>query len=376
MNESQIGLYTDWSFRPDNSTPPTFLLHPWHLKTGATVDIRDKSEFRDVDRFKSLRDNYQDYFVYTPKAEKADYAVMPSDWKYYRWLEKMHQGTQFLELMQQIKKRVLVQYNADDDLPLDLRSVSTNSPAGPIVVRTSFNASKRGPNEFVMPGFVGDPLAFYGGGQLDIRKKVPLPTISFCGWSANAPMSDLEQDYFNELIEDGFSALSLAEQAKLVYSFRATVLNKIQEFGKFNTEFFRKDGYCGGIDRDSDSEGLSKVRREYFQSLNNSDYVVCIRGKGNYSYRFYETLAWGRIPVFVDTDSPLPFSNEINWNDHCVWVDHKDVNNIGEIVTSHYQSLTPEGYRNLQVNNRKVWEEMLTLEKYFHHLFEVINSEK
>ena len=364
MIESQIGLYTDWSFKPDKSTPPAFLLHPWHLETGSIVDIRDKSEFRDVDRFKSLNENYQNYFIYTSNAENADYAVMPSDWKYYRWSEKMHQGIQFLELMQHIQKRSIIQYNADDDLPLDLHADSLNSQNNPIVVRTSFNASNRRPNEYVMPGFVGDPLTVFGGGQLDIRRKNTEPIVSFCGWSANAPMSDRELKYFNDL----------DEQSELVYSFRATVLNNLQEYDKFKTDFIKRAGYCGGIDRDKNPEGLSKVRKEYFQSLINSDYVVCVRGKGNYSYRFYETLALGRIPIFVDTDSPLPFSDEINWKDYCIWVDHKDIDKIGEIVASHYQDITPEGYRDLQIKNRKIWEEMLTMEKYFYHLFRKINT--
>ena len=223
-----------------------------------------------------------------------------------------------------------------------------------------------------MPGFVGDPLAVYGGGKLNIRRKTLRPTISFCGWSASVPLSDRDLDHFHDLVDEGLSDLDADTQAELVYAFRAKVLNTLQNSRKFQTDFIRRGEYCGGVDRDRNSEGLLKVRQEYFRSLNNSDYVVCIRGKGNYSYRFYETLAWGRIPIFIDTDSPLPFSDEINWRDNCVWVDHRDVGKTGDIVAAHYHDMDFEQYRQMQINNRKVWEEMLTLEKYFYHLFTAI----
>jgi hypothetical protein len=372
----RIELYTDWSFKPKLETPPSFLLHPWHLDAfGTTVDIKDKSEFRDVDRFRSIRENYRRYFVYTSDPEDADYAVLPSDWKHYKWAKKVHQGLQFLELLQQLQKRLVVQYNSDDDLPLDLRIDASASMHDPIIVRTSFNASKRRLNEYAMPGFVGDPLVAYGGGKLDVREKGLQPKLSFCGWSANAPMSDSSLEHFHELVQNGLSALDLSTQAEFIYAFRATVLYNLQEYGKFETDFIARTRYCGGIDRDRDFEGLARVRQEYFQSVINSDYVVCVRGKGNYSYRFYETLACGRIPVFVDTDSPLPFSDEINWRHHCVWIDHRDMKNIGEIVASHYHSLTPERYREMQKNNREIWEEMLTLEKYFYHLLKNLRAE-
>ena len=43
-----------------------------------------------------------------------------------------------------------------------------------------------------------------------------------------------------------------------------------------------------------------------------------MRGAGNFSVRFYETLMMGRIPLLIDTDIRLPLSDEINWDNHCV----------------------------------------------------------
>ena len=42
----------------------------------------------------------------------------------------------------------------------------------------------------------------------------------------------------------------------------------------------------------------------------------------------YETLALGRIPVFINTDCTLPFSNIIEWDKHVVWIEKEDIINI------------------------------------------------
>ena len=34
--------------------------------------------------------------------------------------------------------------------------------------------------------------------------------------------------------------------------------------------------------------------------------------------RFYQTLSAGRIPILLDTDIPLPFSDEIDWENTIV----------------------------------------------------------
>jgi hypothetical protein len=37
-----------------------------------------------------------------------------------------------------------------------------------------------------------------------------------------------------------------------------------------------------------------------------NQYQLCARGNGNYAQRLFETLAYGRIPVFIDTDCKWP----------------------------------------------------------------------
>jgi hypothetical protein len=96
-----------------------------------------------------------------------------------------------------------------------------------------------------------------------------------------------------------------------------------------------------------------------------SDYVLCSRGFGNYSYRLYESLACGRIPVFVDTDCVLPYDFVIDWKRYCVWVDQSDLDSIPDRVAEFHDDLSPQQFEDLQLECRRLWEKWLAPEGFF-----------
>ena len=64
---------------------------------------------------------------------------------------------------------------------------------------------------------------------------------------------------------------------------------------------------------------------EFYENMVSSDYIVCVRGGGNFSVRLYETLAMGRIPIFINTDCLLPLNKSIDWKKHVVWIEREDI---------------------------------------------------
>ena len=59
---------------------------------------------------------------------------------------------------------------------------------------------------------------------------------------------------------------------------------------------------------------MENLLKEYESSLGNSDYVLCPRGFGNTSIRFYESLSAGRIPILVDSGCKNPkITNDDFW---------------------------------------------------------------
>ena len=106
----------------------------------------------------------------------------------------------------------------------------------------------------------------------------------------------------------------------------------------------------------------------FFSNIYDNDYTLCIRGNGNWSYRFYQTLACGRIPIFVDTDCVLPLSTHIDWKKYCVWIDRSDLKQIGEAVTDFHASLSESDFMDLQMSCRALWEEHFTPKGFMDNL--------
>jgi hypothetical protein len=107
------------------------------------------------------------------------------------------------------------------------------------------------------------------------------------------------------------------------------------------------------------------LRKQYLDNILQSDYVLCVRGLGNYSIRLYETLCLGRIPVIIDTDLVLPFHQILDWKSFAIIVHEKEIRYLPEIVAEFHRNLKPEQFLELQVRCRRVWEEWLSPHGFF-----------
>ena len=192
--------------------------------------------------------------------------------------------------------------------------------------------------------------------------KNELPTISFCGHASTSLSKRVKEilifgrenmkRFFQNPIRSDWEPYfaSAFERAKLMKAFENNSLVK--------TNFIYRNQYRAGARSDED---LERTTTEYYENILNSDYVLCVRGAGNFSVRFYETLMMGRIPIFVNTDCLLPFEDQINWKNHLVWVEWKDRKDIATIVSDFHKKITNEDFINIQINNRKLWKETLSL---------------
>src|SRR5690606_14562396 len=134
----------------------------------------------------------------------------------------------------------------------------------------------------------------------------------------------------------------------------ASVLRKLQQAANVNTNFILRKKYRAGVTENKDQH---QSTMEFYDNLKDSPYVVCIRGAGNFSVRFYEALAMGRIPIFIDTDSSLPLDQDINWKDHVIWVPYKDRNRVDSLLVDFHNRHNKGGFEDLQLRNRRLWEE-------------------
>jgi hypothetical protein len=96
-----------------------------------------------------------------------------------------------------------------------------------------------------------------------------------------------------------------------------------------------------------------------------TDYTLCARGFGNWSIRFYETMASARIPLFVDTECVLPYDFHIDYRDYGVCVDQSNIGQIAEQLLGFHDELDAASFWDLQRACRQLWEARFTPDGFF-----------
>jgi hypothetical protein len=79
------------------------------------------------------------------------------------------------------------------------------------------------------------------------------------------------------------------------------------------SNFVKRDAFWGGNPHDA---GL---KADFWENMQQNQFALAPRGAGNFSMRFYQALSVGRIPVLINTDMALPFSDLIPWKDFIVF---------------------------------------------------------
>lgn len=305
-------------------------------------------------------------FKFIGTLEEADIVVLTMAWNYYKSTNQEFLAINFVKQCAALNKKV-VAFNAGDF------GVRIPYYENLIVLRTSSYKSKFTNNEYALPAFIADPLKKY----FDTDKVFERPyqnkaVIGFCG-QANLSQLNAVKEIFKTFLRNIKCNLGLSKdepQQVLSTSFlRASVLKTLQKSKDVKTNFIFRKKYRDGVSNDKDSH---KTTLEFYNNLKDSDYVVCVRGAGNFSVRFYETLAMGRIPVFINTDCALPFDKEINWKNHVVWVEYKDRNQVVQKVKEFHEALSKDDFIDLQLANRSLWKEKLTMNGFFKYFLNSI----
>lgn len=202
----------------------------------------------------------------------------------------------------------------------------------------------------------------YSTPEVELRKKQELPVVGFCGHAHFSFWKQLKEKgvFIRENIKR-FIINPLRKDYEPLFASgyeRAQLLRDLEKSSAIKTNFIYRKHYRAGA---VTWETRAATTQEYFDNIKNSDYVLCVRGAGNFSVRLYETLMMGRIPVFVNTDCLLPFEEQIDWKKHVVWVEWKDRKNIAARVAEFHNNLKGQEFEQLQLANRGLWKETLSV---------------
>lgn len=313
-----------------------------------------------------------DFFTLTGDIDEADFCLLPMLWGYYLKTGTTQKAFGFVSRAENAGKLTVVASYGDYylDIPLERRRV--------IIFQSSLYRSQRKPNEFSVAPLFPDNLLVSRNGQPNYRLKHEVATVGFCG---NATEDPLRTIYFSgknllEKVKYGLK-LSYFNPHPVIPAayFRAKVLKEIERGSRVKTNFIMRQQYWAGVKSGSErSNPANPAWVEYVENLDNSDYIVTIRGTGNWSNRFYEALNWGRIPVFINTDCVLPYDFAIDWKQYCIWVEQHEIPYAAEKIADFHASLSNEQFVELQQACRQLWIDRLSGDGFYRHFHEFLNQ--
>ena len=287
------------------------------------------------------------YFELTTDPEEADFFVLPMSWNFYCGKRKSV-VLNFIEKVKTYNKPIFAWVSGNFGVePMD-KDVITFRPSG--------YQSKISGNELGMPIFFRDPLyRWFNLIKPILRKRMEKPVIGFCGYTSNNPLKWMKQSMYTVIRNSMYYLGSRYEQRQTLQSplfLRNKVLRTLIKSDKVYTNFIFRSKYRARAIKQVDR---LRTTGKYFKNIFDSDYVVCVRGGGNFSVRFYETLAMGRIPILIDTDCILPFDGIINWDQHIVRIRPEEFNQIDILVKNFHSNLTNKAFKEIQQKNRELW---------------------
>ena len=272
----------------------------------------------------------------------CDYAMIPMSLQYLYVKGFKTRVHAFLEQCEKASKAVLVFSGGD----YGMKPPSTNC----ISIRLGGKASSFNHKTYIMPPFINDP--FDWAGAEEPMKKPLQPTVGFVGHSDGSTIK-----YIKELasyLKGNFGRM-LGVDSTEIQSFYPSSIKRFQYLKKLENDqrvvsnFIHRRKYRAGASYESDR---TRTQMEFYENIRKNLYTFCLRGTGNFSVRFYETLAMGRIPLLINTDCELPFRDEISWQEHAVIVNESEIKNMVRILVEFHQGISEEKCHALQQKNR------------------------
>lgn len=121
--------------------------------------------------------------------------------------------------------------------------------------------------------------------------------------------------------------------------------------------------FFAGDEDDAARQRIQRQKKRYLSIAQRSKFVLCPRGAGTSSYRLFETLSLGRVPVIIsDQWSPVPGPD---WEQCAVFVAEDQVANLPQLLETREAE-----FETLGANARAVWDNYFAPEVRFHNLIE------
>ncbi|ALM10238.1 MAG TPA: hypothetical protein DEB30_04605 [Candidatus Peribacter riflensis] len=260
-------------------------------------------------------------------------------------------------------KRIITFWHGDGTGPVALDNA--------IAFRTSQYESKLREDEHIMPAYAED----LKGKGLFVRDKTDAPpVIGFCGWAQYKNTKNAIGSFLQALPHEAWALLSGYPQSRSFIKglwLRRRALASLARSRCIQTNFLLRSSHSAHAKTIRLDPALA--RREYIENMLASDFVLCIRGDGNYSLRFYEALSLGRVPILLNTDVRLPLEGIVEYSSFILQIHIADLLRIDEIVADFWATCSDQRWFTMQVSARYAFEKFLSAPRFLayavEHLF-------
>lgn len=182
-----------------------------------------------------------------------------------------------------------------------------------------------------------------------IKEKLPIKTTIF-SCSQHIPN--------NQVIPIPVTCSRIPEkinQIEYFASFVGSYTHKIRQ--DIYSEFSKhKDCYCS-IDAWQNSVSDSRFYN-FLDITSKSKFTLCPRGYGNTSFRMYEAMQLGSVPVYISDDFCLPWQDEIDWNQFAIIVPAEDIGSLYDRL----KSLDESQYIKMRNNLKWYYDKYFSIE--------------
>lgn len=270
-----------------------------------------------------------------------------------------------------VQERALDQVAARRGIPLLGFMVSdSEDPIEPqgaarlIVYRTSIRTSKTSrASEFSMPGFCDDIVDNYLDGTPVFLPFQPKPSVGFIGLASPPRPRFKEALKASVVIGLWRAGYRVGNVGKFL---RGQALRRLSDIDLVDVDTQLNSGFYHFVPKAGDDQGKVKEQRnDFVENMLRNPYVLALRGNGNYSFRFFETLCVGRIPVLVEAEGRLPLDDRIDYRKHAVVIPYGERQQIAQYISDFHAKQTPESFEALQRSNRELWQTRLSPEGFF-----------
>lgn len=215
-----------------------------------------------------------------------------------------------------------------------------------------------------MPAWHEDLVVNHLGGQITRKERPEVPSVGFCGLAAttNPRLKRRLKMVIHQLAR---AAGFYIDHNDGIY-LRRNAMDALSGHPAVRTRFItRSDCFLGVAET---PETIARMRREYVDNLIDSDYALCLRGYGNFSFRFFEAMSVGSIPALVNTECVLPYDFMHDYREYCVMVPEDRLRGMGQAIREFHARVSPEGYLELRQRIREFWVQWLSPEGFFRNI--------